>query len=160
MRALAYNAVFAVRRFNIVLVNMFFTAGSPLSGFDRSWYLQKIISFLIIQIFYISYIHITLPHKDNFFNMLEFVNEYALMMLAYLMINFTTIVSIRDSATGLLIPSSEKLNGFIEYLAIFIIASITVINFAVMVNLSVRKTILSCKRKEKQKNHKQLMAEK
>ena len=36
-RALAYNAVFSVRRFDIILMNMFFTAQSPLSGIgDRT----------------------------------------------------------------------------------------------------------------------------
>lgn len=47
-KALMYNAVFAVRRFDLVLINVYFTAGSPLSGVERSWYLQKILSFLVI----------------------------------------------------------------------------------------------------------------
>jgi len=63
LKALAYNAVFAVRRFDLVLVNVFFTAGSPLSGIERTWYLQKILCFLIIQIMYLSYIHVTRPHE-------------------------------------------------------------------------------------------------
>ncbi len=80
--------------------------------------------------------------------MLEFVNEYGLMLLAYLMINFTTIVAVRDAVTNELIPSDTGLNMAVEYLAIFVIAAITVINFAVMVNLSVRKICLSCKKKK------------
>ena len=80
--------------------------------------------------------------------MLEFVNEYALMGMAYLMINFTTIVAIRDSKTNELLPSSERLNTTVERLAILMIICITVINFGIMVRLSVQKIILSCKRKK------------
>lgn len=148
LKALAYNAVFAVRRFDLVLVNVFFTAGSPLSGIERSWYLQKILCFLIIQIMYLSYIHVTKPHEEGLFNVLEFVNEYALMAMAYLMINFTNIVALRDVKTNELIPSSERLNTTVEQLAILVIICIVVINFGIMVRLSVQKIILSCKRKK------------
>ena len=36
-RALAYNAVFSVRRFDIIFINIYFTSNSPLSGIgDRT----------------------------------------------------------------------------------------------------------------------------
>lgn len=152
-KALMYNAVFAVRRFDLVLINVYFTAGSPLSGVERSWYLQKILSFLVIQIAYLSYIHITKPHEESIFNTLEFVNEYALMALAYLMINFTTLVSLRDAESGDVIPSSERLNLIVEYLAIGVIAFIVVVNFSIMVRLSFKKITTSCKKKKMAKQH-------
>ena len=106
LTALTYNAVYAVRRLDIILMNIFFTAGSPLSGLERSWYMQKILCFLCIQIGYLSYIHTVKPHTENLFNSLEFVNEYALMALAYLMINFTTVVAYRDPITNEIVPKS------------------------------------------------------
>ena len=77
--------------------------------------------------------------------MLEFVNEYALMGMAYLMINFTTVVALRDAKTNELVPSSELLNVRVEQLAILVIIFIVVINFGIMVRLSVQKIFLSCK---------------
>ena len=47
-RALCYNAIFSVRRFDIVLVNIFFTQNSPLSGLDRSFYMQKVLCLILI----------------------------------------------------------------------------------------------------------------
>ena len=88
-RALCYNSIFAVRRFNIILMNIYFTKGSPLSGLDRTYYLQKILCFLLIQSAYIIYVHSVRPHNDSIFNTLEFVNEYLMVALAYIMFNFT-----------------------------------------------------------------------
>lgn len=137
LTALTYNAVFAVRRFDIILMNIFFTAGSPLSDFSRSWYLQKILCFLCIQIGYLSYIHSVRPHTESLFNILEFVNEYALMALAYLMINFTTIVTYRDPITHEVVPKNESFDAKVEYGAIGIIAFIVGVNFSVMIRISV-----------------------
>ena len=47
-KALCYTAVFSVRRFDLVIMNHFFTVGSPLSGIDRNFYLHKILTFLFI----------------------------------------------------------------------------------------------------------------
>ena len=93
-RALCYNGVFAVRRFNIVLMNMYFTKDSPLSGVDRSYYLFKIIGFLAIQTAYLSFIHNVHPHNDSIFNKLEIVNEYSMIVLAYLSLNFVNLVQV------------------------------------------------------------------
>ena len=87
--ALCYNAVFAVRRLDLILMNIYFTAGSPLSGIDRTMYLQKIICFLFLQTVYLSYIHVTKPHTESVFNTLEIINEYGLVALAYIMLNYT-----------------------------------------------------------------------
>lgn len=46
--ALCYNSIFSVRRFDIVLVNTYLTAESPLSGLDRTLYLAKILLFIAI----------------------------------------------------------------------------------------------------------------
>ena len=35
-RALCHNAIFSVRRFDVILLNLYFTANSPLSGIDRT----------------------------------------------------------------------------------------------------------------------------
>ena len=92
--ALCYNAVFAVRRFDIILMNIYFTEGSPISGVERSQYLHKIICFLYIQMLYLSYIHCVHPHSESIYNKLEFVNEYCMVLLAYAMLNFTQIGTI------------------------------------------------------------------
>lgn len=44
--ALCYHAVFSMRRFDIVLMNLYFTADSPLSGLESTHYLYKILIFL------------------------------------------------------------------------------------------------------------------
>ena len=97
-RALCYNAIFCMRRFDIVLMNSFFTKGSPLNGlnFDRTHYLEKIFCFLIIQTGYILYIHEVKPHSDKIFNTLEYVNEYLMVALTYTMLNFANLVVIQD----------------------------------------------------------------
>ncbi len=148
MTALTYNAVFAVRRFDIIMMNIFFTAGSPLSDFYRSWYLQKILCFLCIQIGYLSYIHSVKPHSESLFNTLEFVNEYALMALAYLLINFTTIVAHRDPITHEIVPKSESFNSKVEYGAIGIVAFIVGVNFGIMIRITAVKMMLACKKKK------------
>lgn len=75
------------------------------------------------------------------------------MALAYLMINFTTLVSLRDAESGDVIPSSERLNLIVEYLAIGVIAFIVVVNFSIMVRLSFKKITTSCKKKKMAKQH-------
>ena len=87
--ALAYNAVFAVRRFDIILVNLVLNNGSPLSGITRTFYFEKIVLFLVIQTAYLGYIHLVRPHQEPLFNRLEFINEYSLCLLAYCMLFFT-----------------------------------------------------------------------
>ena len=86
--AVMYNAVFAVRRFDLILVNLLLTKNSPLSGSKRTFYMEKIVLFLAIETVYIGYIHLARPHTDPVFNRLEFFNEYALCFFAYVMLCF------------------------------------------------------------------------
>ena len=46
--AVIYNAVFAVRRFNILLFNLWLSQDSPLSGAKRTFYFEKIILFISV----------------------------------------------------------------------------------------------------------------
>ena len=94
--ALCYDAVFAVRRFDIVLVNLFFSIDSPLSGAERSFHLFKVLGFMVIQTVYLLFIHNVHPHNDSIFNKLEFVNEYSMVALAYLSLNFVNMVHVWD----------------------------------------------------------------
>lgn len=158
-RALCYNAVFAIRRMDLVIMNVYFTQDSPLSGFDRSMYLQKILCFLYIQIFYIAYIHLVRPHNDSMYNKLEFINEYSMMGIAYCMINFSHVVSIQDPVTREPIPSDKHLNTWVEYLAIAFIALILVINFGAMIFISGKKLYMSIKKKIALKKHQKMIAE-
>ena len=93
LSALIYNAVFAVRRYQIVFVSVFFTAESPLSGFDREHHLEKILGFLSLQTVYLTYLHRVKPHDDPAFNRLELVNEYASCAFGYTMLLFCGIGS-------------------------------------------------------------------
>ena len=87
-QALSYNAVFAVRRFDLILINLILNEGSPISGLERTHYLEKIILFLWIQTLYLVYIHMAKPHEDPTFNRLEFINEYSLCAFGYSMLIF------------------------------------------------------------------------
>ena len=60
--SLAYQAIFAVRRWDLIFINMVFTKDFPMFYLSRSFYLEKVISFLIVQLFYIFYIHLVKPH--------------------------------------------------------------------------------------------------
>ena len=99
LSSLYYNAVFAVRRFDIVLVNLFFSIDSPLSGAKRSFHLFKVLSFMGIQTMYLFFIHNVHPHNDSTFNKLELVNEYCMVALAYLSLNFVNIVQVWNYTT-------------------------------------------------------------
>ena len=48
LSAILYYAVFAVRRYNLILFNLFFSYGSPLSQVDRTDYLSKTILFTLV----------------------------------------------------------------------------------------------------------------
>ena len=149
-KSLAYNAVYATRHFNLVVVNILLTSGSPFTGISRSWHLQKIFCLIVIQIIYLSYIHITRPHDQSLFNILEFINEYSLLGLAYLMINFTTIPAYRDPKTNKVVPKSKEFEDSVELIGIAIIAFIVVVNFGVMVTLFVNRVIQKIKQKKAQ----------
>ena len=146
--ALCYNAVFTVRRFNIVLINVYFTIDSPLSGFKRTHYLDKIMAYFIVQIIYLSYIHTVRPHDQSIFNNLEFINEYSMLLLAYLMVYFTGVPDILNPQTGLAFEKSETVERWIEYIALAIVAFMTLFNFGVMIKISVKKMMLNSKKKK------------
>ena len=66
--AIFYNAVFAVRRFNLIMANLYFNKDSPFSGAERTFHLEKSAAFLMIQTVYLSYLHQSKPHDDTIFN--------------------------------------------------------------------------------------------
>ena len=55
--ALAYKAIFAVRRFDIILDNLVFTTDSPMLGLQTNHYLEKVLIFLLLQTCYLIYVH-------------------------------------------------------------------------------------------------------
>ena len=67
-----------------------------MTGFDRNFYLHKILCFILIQIGYIIYIDRARPHAEGIFNKLEFVNEFLLLFLGYMMISFTNLIVAAD----------------------------------------------------------------
>ena len=128
-----------------MLVSLYFSKDSPLSGVERSFYMFKVLSFLIIQTGYLIYIHAVRPHNDSIFNTLEFVNEYCMVALAYLMLKFVNLVQIWDYETNKPMPEDMELNTRVEYAAIVIILLMAVLNFLVMIRISVGKMINKCK---------------
>lgn len=44
--------------------------------------------------------HTVHPHTDRIFNILEFVNEYSMVLLAYCMLYFTKLINARDPVTN------------------------------------------------------------
>ena len=144
-RSLCYYGVFAVRRFNIVLINLYFTKDSPMSGVDRSNYLFKIIGFIAIQTGYMFFIHTVLPHNDSIYNMLEIVNEYSMILLAYLSLNFVNMVQLWNQETKAPMKQSIELNSYIEYVGIGIVLLTICLNFTVMIRLSIGKLIAKCR---------------
>ena len=89
-----------MRRFDIVMINIYFTENSPFTNADRTHYLHKILCYILLQLFYLGYVHNVRPHEESIFNNIEFVNEYCMMALAYIMINFTNVVNVMDPLTN------------------------------------------------------------
>ena len=127
--ALRYSAISSVRRFDIIIMNQIFTVGSPL-GLERSYYFFKVITFLFIQYGYLSYMHTVQPHKEKIFNKLELLNEYCMIVLTFLMLNFTNIL-----------PIDLNFDTKVEYAAIAIIAFMIIVNIFIMLRLD----FLKCK---------------
>lgn len=90
--ALLYGTVFSVRRFLFVMINISFDAECPWTNFGQSVYLFKIIFFIVVQSVYLMYIVTARPHDKDLFNLLEYVNEGCLIVLAYIMIAFSGVV--------------------------------------------------------------------
>ena len=89
MAALAYKGIFAIRRFDLILSNVMLTQDSPISGVERNQYFEKVVVFLVLQTFYIAYLHRVHPHDTVLFNRLELANEYAMFLFGYSMLIFT-----------------------------------------------------------------------
>ena len=80
-------------------------------------------------------------HSDQIFNKLEFLNEYLMILLAYLMLNFTELPDLpatANNATDLTIEYEprEDHDLVIEFLAIGLIALILLLNLCVMIKLT------------------------
>ena len=72
--ALLFQAVFTVIRFDLVLMNLVLSADSPFTKAKESIYLLKIFCLMGIVILYLCYIHISWPHDEPVYNVLEFFN--------------------------------------------------------------------------------------
>ena len=81
---------------------------------------------------------------------MEFLNEYCLLALAYLMINFTKVTNHIHPKTRELHMREEDA-VWIEYVTIALISFMTLFNFFAMFKLSSKKIILDCKKKNQQK---------
>ena len=90
--ALIYNVIFCARRFDIVFINIVFSAGSPLTNFSHHHYFAKIVLLLWVQTAYLVYIWSTRPHVEPLFNRLELFNELAIVLLCYVMTSYSGIV--------------------------------------------------------------------
>ena len=137
--AVIYNAVFAVRRFDILLVNLWLSQDSPMSGVERTFYLEKILFFISVQLLYISYIHVAKPHENPIFNQLELMNEYSLLALGYVMLMFS----------GLILQDT-KFEGLLNYgrsLALLLLLFIVLLNLFTNMKIVTRKICLACKAK-------------
>ena len=60
--ALCYQAIYSVHRYDLVIVNMFFSKDSPLTELDQTESALKIICFILIQVVYLAYFHSVHPH--------------------------------------------------------------------------------------------------
>ena len=64
LSALFYNVIFCARRLDVVLINLFFSPGFPLTNFAQHQYVLKLMSFIVVQTFYIIYVGQTKPHTQ------------------------------------------------------------------------------------------------
>lgn len=117
-QALLYNAVFAVRRFDLVVINLVLNSGSPILSTERTHYLEKILLFLSLQTLYVTYIYRVKPHDNPVFNSLEVFNEIALIGFAYSMLIFS----------GLNWPISENQSKYGKSASLLTIALIITVN--------------------------------
>ena len=121
-----YNAVFCIRRFDIVLVNMFFSPGFPLSNFDHHQYLFKNLAFILIQTSYVIYVADAKPHTNGIFNKLEFFNEGMIILMCYIMVCYAGIGPIQH-----IMESQTPI-----YLSLGVTGLIVIANFGVMFKMT------------------------
>ena len=94
--ALIYNAVFCVRRFDLVVINIFFSADFSMSLFDKNQYLLKIFVLIFVQLVYVTYIVTSWPHTESIYNKLEFLNEGLIILICYIMIMYSGVISLDE----------------------------------------------------------------
>ena len=124
-----YNAIFCLRRFYIVFVNMIFSPGFPGTDFAQHQYLFKQFAFIFIQTAYLLYVTDTRPHTVSVFNSLEFFNEGMIILMCYIMICYAGIG-----------PVSQILKSKVPfYISILITAAIVAANFGVMIRMTISK---------------------
>jgi len=129
LSSLLYNAVFCIRRFNIVLVNMVFSPGFPMTNFQQHHYLFKNFLFIFIQTLYVMYIADSRPHSLSIFNLLEFFNEGMITLMCYIMLCFTGI-----GPSNMIMQSKTPM-----YLSLAVTVSIVIANFSVLIKMTYRK---------------------
>ena len=64
------------------------------------------------------------------------------------MLYFTGVPDILNPQTGLAFEKSETVERWIEYIALAFVAFMTLFNFGVMIKISVKKMMLSSKKKK------------
>ena len=133
MSTVCYHSVFVTRRFMLVLLYIAFRESSNSS-------ILMIYGFLGIQSVYILYMWIYSPHIDNVYNILEYVNETCLILLAYMGLIFSKAFEK---------PSSTHLLG---YISIGIVITIVFANVAGILIFAVSKLILMWKKHQAKKN--------
>ena len=121
--ALFYNAIFCLRRFYLVLINMIFSPGFPITNFEQHQYLMKQFAFIIVQTLYIIYIFDTKPHTSDVFNKLEFFNEGMIIFMCYVMIVYCGVGYYKD-----ILKSDVPV-----YFSVGITGLIVIANFGVMI---------------------------
>lgn len=124
-----YNSVFCLRRSYIVFVNLIFSPGFPLTGFENHQYVAKNMAILFVQTLYIIYIMYSMPHTESMFNKLEFFNEGLIVLLVYIMLCWSGIGD-RDIIQGSDIPL---------IISVIIAGIIVIANCYVMLRLYIQK---------------------
>ena len=99
----------------------------------------------------------TKPHSESIYNKLEYLNEYCMVALAYIMLNFTKLIPIMNPMTNKPLPIDTDFNTNLEYVAISIILFMTVSNFWVMIRMSYMKCKNKLKKKKAEKRIKKML---
>ena len=86
----------------------------------------KAVFFILLQTFYVLYIFDTRPHKGGIHNTLEFINEFALILLGYVMLIFSGLTPIADLLAAPLSYTVAEMSG------VAIAVAILLTNFFVM----------------------------
>jgi len=154
--ALLYNVVFCVRRFYLVLINMYFSPQFPLSNFESHANYFKVAIFLVMQTMYMIYIIEAKPHTEDIFIKLEYFNEGLLVMLCYMMFVYTGIVcrGLEDGSCDTKVIFTDKLP---LYISCTLTGVIVLGNFIVLIRNSFYKFRIMLRKKKEQKRQKAIM---